>query len=95
MTKTTVYSWRLSPRLKAELEEAARTQRQSVASLLDGIAEEWLESWRGRGGDEDKRQRRLHEAAMKFVGAIQGGNPDRSTSARSAVRNRIAHRHGR
>ena len=33
--KTEVYSWRLSPDLKDDLEEAARRERVSVSRLLE------------------------------------------------------------
>lgn len=93
--KTEVYSWRLSPRLKTELEEAARAERKSVSELLEQIARDWLEHSRVRDEDEDERQQRIRAEALKFVGTIQGGNPNRAENARSEVRSRIARRHGR
>jgi hypothetical protein len=93
--KTEVYSWRLSPRLKMELEEAARAKRKSLADLLEQIAQDWLTQSKGEGGDEDERQRRLHGSAMRFVGTIEGDDPNRAENARSEIRSRIARRHGR
>ena len=93
MAKTDVYSWRISSRLKCELEEAAQAEQKSMAALLEEIAEAWLERSRGRG--EDEEQERLRAAAMKFVGSIQSGQPERAENARSAVRSRIARRHER
>jgi hypothetical protein len=94
MAKTEVYSWRLSPHLKSELEEAAQAQRKSLAVLLEEIAEDWLGRSRGVEQD-DEEQQRLHSAAMKFVGTISGGNARRAETAGSEVRARIARRHGR
>jgi len=93
--KTEVYSWRLSPRLKMELEEAAQAERKSVAELLVQIAEDWLRRCSGHSGSEDERQRQLRDAAMKSVGTLQGSDPDRAANARSEIRARIARRHGR
>lgn len=93
--KTEVYSWRLSPQLKTELEEAARAERKSVSELLEEIARSWLVKSKGLDQTEDERQRRVREEAMKFIGSLQGGNPNRAENARSAVRSRIARRHGR
>ena len=93
--KTEVYSWRLTPHLKAELEEAARAEKKSVAELLEQIAREWLERSKVTDEDEEERQKRLHEAAMKFVGSIHGDNPGRAENARSLVRARLASRYGR
>lgn len=94
MAKTEVYSWRISPHLKSELEEAAQAEQKSLAALLEEIAEDWLERSRGRG-EEDEEQERLRAAAMKFVGSIQSGQARRAENARSTVRSRIARRHGR
>jgi|SRR6185295_4645410 len=95
--KTEVYSWRLSPRLKSDLEEAAHAEQKSMAELLEQIAREWLERFRDSSGngDDDERQRILHEAGMKFVGSIQGNDLVHAENARSEVRKRIAQRHGR
>jgi hypothetical protein len=93
--KTEVYSWRLSPRLKMELEEAAQAERKSVAELLVQIAEDWLRRSSGQSGSEDERQQSLRDAAMKSVGTLRGNDPDRAEKARSEIRARIARRHGR
>lgn len=94
MAKTEVYSWRVSPRLKSALEEAAQTERKSMAVLLEEIAEDWLERSRGQGSS-DEEDRRLRAAAMKFVGTIRSGKTQRAEQAGSEVRSRIARRHGR
>jgi hypothetical protein len=93
--KTEVYSFRLTPRLKSELEEVARDRRKSVEELLEEITVDWLE----RDGDRDEssaeRQGLLHEAALQFIGAIEGDRPDRAENARAEARVRVARRHGR
>jgi hypothetical protein len=94
MPKTEVYSWRLSQHLKSELEEAARAEKKSLAELLEEIARNWLERAR-TSGSEMEREQRLRAAVLKFVGSIEGGNPERAENARSEVRARIARRHGR
>jgi len=95
MQKTEVYSWRLARQLKGELEEAARSEQKSLAELLEQIVRNWLEQSRERDEDEEERQKRLHEAAMKLVGVLESGRPDRAENARSEVKARIARRHGR
>jgi hypothetical protein len=70
--KTEVYSWRLSPHLKSELQEAARVERKSLSDLLEKIAKDWLQRTRHQSEDEEERQRRLHEAAMECAGTIDG-----------------------
>ena len=93
--KTEVYSWRLSPRLKTELEEAARAEKKSVAELLEQIAQDWLERFRAPDESEEVRQKRLHKAAMKFVGSIHGDDPNRAQNASALVREKLARRYGR
>lgn len=93
--KTEVYSWRLSPHLKSKLEEAARAEKKSIAELLEQIAEDWLKRFRTPDEREEEKQRRLHEAAMKFVGSIEGDNPGRAENASALVREKLARRYGR
>ncbi len=92
--KTEVYSWRLSPHLKSELQDAARAERKSLADLLEEIVKGWLQQGRGQASDtEAEAQQRVREAAMKCAGTIEG-RPDLAETARSEVRARIARRHG-
>jgi DNA-directed RNA polymerase specialized sigma24 family protein len=93
--KSEVYSWRLSPRLKAELEEAARAEQKSMAELLEQIAQDWLRRARDQAGSDDDRQQRLHEAALKAIGTIESGRTDRAENARIELRSRIARQHAR
>jgi len=95
MTKTEVYSWRISPHLKAALEEEARARGTSVAALLDAMAEEWLETRGGQGLEDEEVQRRLQAAAAKSFGTIGGGDPDRSARTRELVRRRLTSRRAR
>lgn len=95
MQKSEVYSWRLSPRLKAELEEAARSQKKSMAEFLEDIAEAWLRGSQSQGESEAQKQQRLRESAMKFIGTVEGNRPDRAENVRSEVRAKLARRYGR
>ena len=89
MAKNEVYSWRLSGETKAALEERARQDRSSVSDLLDRIVGEWLT--RDPGSKEDEaEQRRLHEAALKTIGTLQGDDPGRATDAKARLRARLA-----
>ncbi len=87
--KSEVYTWRVSPALKAGLEEAARAERRSVADLLDEIVGEHLESARCRQGSERRRQRRLHQRAVLFAGRISGSDSQRAGRSRDLVRARL------
>src|SRR5262245_40458016 len=86
--KSEVYTWRVSPALKASLEEAARAERRSVADLLDEIVGEHLQG-RGAGEREQDRQRRLHRQAALFAGRISGGDPRRAERSSELVRSRL------
>jgi hypothetical protein len=92
--KTEVYSWRVSTELKRGLEREARRRKISVAKVLDLAAEEWLKK-RATDKDDDREQKRLHEAAAKSIGTIAGDDPRRGENAREIVRRLIRQRHGR
>jgi hypothetical protein len=92
--KTEVYSWRVSAELKTGLEREARRRKISLACALDLAAEEWLKN-NGADKDDDREQKRLHEAASKFFGTITGGDPHRSENVRQLVRERLRRRYGR
>jgi len=94
MSKSEVYSWRLSTNLKAALEEAARAEGISVSELLDNVVSRWMREHASSDSDEDA-QRRLHTVAAASFGSIRGGNPMRSTKARDHVRKRLQERHRR
>ena len=69
------------------LEEAARSEKRTVAQLLDEIVAEHLRSGSGRGDAE--RQRRLHARAASFAGSIAGRDQRRAERARDLVRARL------
>ena len=93
MKRSEVYSWRVAIEVKAALEHEARREGRSVGGLLEQIAIEWLTARRGATDGEDV-QARLHEVAGKTFGTIEGGNPDRATTVRTAVRRRLTSRRG-
>ncbi|MEA2601839.1 MAG: hypothetical protein QOF89_2831 [Acidobacteriota bacterium] len=92
--KTEVYSWRLSPHLKSQLQEAARVEQKSLSDLLEEIVKNWLQLTYSQPSGEEERQRRVREAVMKCAGTIEG-EPDLAENARSEVRARLARRYGR
>jgi hypothetical protein len=91
---TEVYSWRVSRELKSDLERQARIRKTSVSAVLNLAVREWLKQSAVSVG-EDEEQRRLHEAGMKCVGVIAGGNPRRAETAREATRERLKRRNAR
>ncbi len=95
MSKTEVYSWRVTPEMKRDLEEVARREKQSLSSLLEGIVRERLEEYRAETINDGAEQKRLHRAAARHFGKIRGGDPSRSERVRDAVRARLAKRRGR
>ena len=92
--KTEVYSWRVSTDLKTGLEREARRRKISLAKALDLAAEEWLQKG-GTDKDDDREQKRVHEAASKFFGVVANGDSHRSENVRQIVRERLRPRYGR
>ncbi len=96
MSKSDVYSWRISPETRAALELEARREGTTIAALLDRLAGDWL--LRGRRpapGAEEAEQARLHAAAATTFGTIAGGDARRAERARAAVRERLTRGRGR
>jgi hypothetical protein len=91
--KTEVYSWRLTPALKASLEDAARRDRRTVSQVLEQIVTDHLS--RPRRGSDAATQRRLHVKARRYAGRIAGTDPYRAANARRLVRERLRRRRGR
>jgi hypothetical protein len=92
--KTEVYSWRVARDLKIDLEREARRRKTSVAALLDLAVRDWLKK-AGAGTDGDEEQRRLHQAALKCLGAFAGGDARRSELGGQAVKKRLRRRYAR
>lgn len=94
--KGEVYSWRLSTDLKIGLEREARRRKLPVSAVLDLATREWLKNAASHEGDDDNaEQRRLHQAASKFLGAFAGGDARRSENVRQTVRQRLRGNHDR
>jgi hypothetical protein len=73
MSKSEVYSWRLTPALKMQLEAAARDEKTSIGAVLDRVVREWLAKRPLSEEDDAEQQRRLRERAMKAVGTVSIG----------------------
>lgn len=93
MAKTEVYSWRIDAGTKAELQRAAKRSNQSMGGLLDRIVREWLEAHPIEV--DAAEQKRLHEAASKYIGALHGGTPYSAEATRRVIRERLAQKYGR
>jgi hypothetical protein len=93
--KTEVYSWRLSPDLKDDLEEAARRERVSVSRLLECIAREWLKARAAAAEDDEAEQERLRAIAMRYVGTLRSGDPHLSEKVSERVREGLLRAHAR
>lgn len=72
MSKSEVYSWRLTPALKMQLEAAARDEKTSVSALLERMTREWLAA---HMPDDAEEQRRLHARARAAIGTVSVGGP--------------------
>lgn len=91
MSKTEVYSWRLSPATKRSLEDEARRRKLTLAQMLDQIAQDWLAEHAANDDDAE----RILAKARPFIGAISGGGARRSERVRDLVRKRLRDKHGR
>jgi len=93
--KTEVYSWRVSPEKKAELESEAKREGTSMSALLDRITSDWLTEHRNGRNDDEAEQAAIRKRAAPAIGSIRGGDPTRSARARELVREIIARKHAK
>ena len=77
MSKTEVYTWRVAAAVKVRLEEAARRERRSVASLLDAIVTDHLTAQSRRAAADAEWQREVHAR----VARLADRSPDRTRTA--------------
>src|SRR5258705_9514925 len=81
MSKSEVYSWRLSPHLNADLETAARAEKTNVAAVLERLVRDWLTTRRLSDEEDAEQQRRMRErviaAAGKFSADIGSATNER------------------
>jgi hypothetical protein len=91
--KTEVYSWRLSPNLKRDLERAARDEGVPVSRLLERVTEDYLAQ---RRKDDEAEQARIWKRMEKSIGKLSiGGGPWTRDKIRKVVGEAIAKKHGR
>jgi len=83
--KTAVYSWRLTPARKANLERIARRRKLKIAQVLDIAVDEWLARHATDIAD-DREQKRLHALAQRYIGVIKGRDPHRSANVSKLMR---------
>ncbi len=95
MNRSEVYSWRVSSKLKSALEQAARSQKTSVARLLERIVMEWLSRPSDSAEEEKETQRRIHTEAAKFMGQLDCRDPHLAERASERVRAILEENHGR
>jgi hypothetical protein len=88
--KSEVYSWRLAPDLKAQLEQRARQEGVGLAALLERISREWLRAKAAASSEDEREQARIKAAAMRAIGTVDGDDPERSERVRERVRARLA-----
>lgn len=91
--KTEVYSWRLTPGRKANLERVARRRNLKIAQVLDIAVDDWLAKHPDELAD-DAEQKRLHAIAKRIIGSVASGNHRGSTTVRQTVRKRLAEKYG-
>jgi hypothetical protein len=88
--RSEVYSWRVSPALKASLEEAAvRAGKRSVAELLEQIVSKHVAASGEASGADAATQRRLQARAARFAGCIGGRDASRASRVSATVRERL------
>jgi hypothetical protein len=96
MSRSAVFSWRISKELKARLEAAAREEKADVGTVLERVVGEWLSKRpRQLTPEEDaEEQRRLREQMMKAIGTASIGlGPYTNTRVREVMGEQLEKKH--
>ena len=94
--RTHVYRWRLSGNLKGELERAAQLRGVPLSAVLEQAARAWLTQNAAELGDDEETQRKLHAAAERYFGTLDGlGGPYDAGRVRETVRRRLREKYAR
>ncbi len=78
--------------MKSALEDAAGARKTSVARLLAEIVDDWL-GGKSESESDEKTQERLHAAAKRCFGKLEGADPLLAQEARQRVRAKLRRRH--
>jgi hypothetical protein len=95
LRKSEVYSWRLDPELKSQLEQRAREEGIGLAALLERISRDWLRAKAAASSDDAREQARIKAAAMRAIGTLRGDDPERSERVSERVRARLEQKRAR
>jgi len=95
MSKSEVYSWRLSTELKTKLEAAARDEKTSIGAVLERVVREWLDAHKSGAEDDADEQRRLRERVMRTVGTASVGlGPYTNERVRRVITENLERKYG-
>ena len=92
--KSEVYSIRLAPDLRDDLERIARRRKTSLAQVITTASKEFVKRNAAKLDDEAE-QRRLHRELEKCIGAYAGDDPKASQRVNEVVRESLRRKYGR
>jgi predicted transcriptional regulator len=92
MSKSDVYSWRVDPALKGQLEAAARAENTSVSAVIERACRSWLEHSddASAGKNRQARRRRAVEEIVASARARDLGGPPTASATNANVRKAFA-----
>jgi hypothetical protein len=85
----------LSDNLKSELERAARLRGVPLSAVLEQAARARLSQNAGEPVEDEESQRKLHAAAERYIGTIEGLGPYDAQRVRETVPPAPAGKYGR
>jgi hypothetical protein len=91
MSKTEVYSWRLTPDMKRTLEAAAREEGASIGAIIEKACRAWLEHTPARTADAAEQQRLnlVLDAIIREARERDPGGPPTPSATNENVRKAI------
>lgn len=88
MSKSEVYSWRLTPELKAELEAAARVEKTTISKILVASTKSWLDDrkWKYSTPADQARRKAAWKAMMEEVDRDRTPGPPTPSATNANIR---------
>lgn len=94
--KGAVYRWRWSPKLKRELEAAAKDEGTSINTILDRAIREWLAKRARHGKETDEERARKRASLIACAGYYEGdGTSATNERVREVVGEYLEAKYGR
>ena len=92
MNKSEVYSWRLTPEMKRDLEAAARKEGSSIGAIIEKACRAWFKHVPVCAADDEEQERlnRMLDAIIREARERDPGGPPTPSATNETIRKAFA-----